>query len=122
MSWDPTKNGITGQEVARIVDTTEPRILLSGGGGAGGGRGGRGGGAPAAAPAAGAPAAPTTSVSITAFNMGPGEEKIVADRLHQILSAQHTPAPVVAAEPPAGDITGDWDVTIQYEASVGTHR
>jgi hypothetical protein len=120
VSWDPTKNGITGQEVARIVDTTEPRILLSGGGGAGGGggRGGRGGGAAAAAPTG---AAPTTSVSITAFDMGTGEEKIVADRLHQILSAQHTPAPVVAAIPPAGDISGDWEVTIQHEASVGTH-
>jgi D-glucosaminate-6-phosphate ammonia-lyase len=117
VSWDPTKNGITGQEVARLVDTTEPRILLSGGGGAGGGgRGGRGAAAPAPAGAA-----PTTSVSITAFNMGPGEDKIVADRLHDILSAQHTPAPVVAAKPPAGDLTGDWDVTIQYEASTGTH-
>jgi L-seryl-tRNA(Ser) seleniumtransferase len=119
VSWDPTTNGITGQEVARIVDTTEPRILLSGGGGPGGGRGGRGGGA--AAPASGAPATPTTSVSITAFNMGPGEEKIVADRLHEILSAKHTLAAVETAKPPAGDLTGDWDVTIQYEASVGTH-
>jgi L-seryl-tRNA(Ser) seleniumtransferase len=121
VSWDPTQNGITGQEVARIVDTTEPRILLSGGGGGGGGRGGRGGGAAAATPAGSTPGAATTSVSITAFNMGPGEEKIVADRLHAILSAQHTPAPVVAATPPAGDISGDWEVTIQYEASVGTH-
>ena len=119
VNWDPATNGITGQEVARMVDTTEPRILLSGGGG--GGRGGRGGAAAGAAAGA-APAAASTSVSITAFNMGPGEDKIVADRLHEILSAKHTPAIVVAAKPPAGDITGEWDVTIQYEASVGTHN
>jgi L-seryl-tRNA(Ser) seleniumtransferase len=117
VSWDPGKFGITGQDVARIVDTTEPRILLSGGGGGGGGRGGRGGGQ-----AQGAPATPSTSVTITAFNMGPGEEKIVADRLHEILSARHTLAAVESPKPPEGNISGDWDVTIQYEASVGTHR
>ena len=33
INWDAAKLGITGAEVARILDTTEPRILLNGGGG-----------------------------------------------------------------------------------------
>src|SRR6185295_8730971 len=104
VSWDPAALGITGQDVARILDTTEPRILVGGGGGGGGRRGG------AAAPSN------TTGVSVTAFNLGPGEEKIVADRLHAVLSASHTLKPTEPSPAPAADLTGDWDVSIQYEA------
>jgi L-seryl-tRNA(Ser) seleniumtransferase len=60
-------------------------------------------------------------VSITAFNLGPGEDKIVGDRLHEVLSAKHTPAVVVPPAAPAIALSGDWDVIIQYEASKGTH-
>lgn len=123
VSWDPNARGITGQEVARILDTTEPRIMVSGGGGGGGGR--RGGGAGAAAGPAGAagaaPAAPTTGISVSAFNLGPNEEKIVAERVHAILSAKHTLAPTPPPAPPAATITGEWDVEIQYRAGKGTH-
>jgi hypothetical protein len=67
ITWDPAKFNITGQEVARIFDTTEPRIMIGAGGGGGGRRGG------GAGPAAGAPA--STGVSVTAFNLGPGEDR-----------------------------------------------
>jgi L-seryl-tRNA(Ser) seleniumtransferase len=63
----------------------------------------------------------TTSVSVSAFNLGPGEEKIVADRLYAVLSASHTLKPAEMPQPPAMDLTGDWDFSIQYEASTGTH-
>src|SRR4029077_224268 len=33
ISWDPSKLGITGEEVSNILYTTEPRIALAGGGG-----------------------------------------------------------------------------------------
>jgi L-seryl-tRNA(Ser) seleniumtransferase len=120
ISWDPNARGITGQEVARILTTTEPRTLVSGGGGGGRGRGGRGGGGQGGAPQA--PQPETTGISVSAFNLGPGEEQIVADRVHAILSAQHTlPAPE-PVRPPAGSVTGDWDVTIQFAAGTGAHR
>lgn len=111
VNWDPTKLGITGQDVVRILDTTEPRILVGGGGGGGGRQGG---------PAPAGP--PTTGISVTAFNVGPGEEKIVADRLHAILTAKHTLAPVPAPQPPAADLSGEWNVEIKYLASTGSHR
>jgi seryl-tRNA(Sec) selenium transferase len=125
VNWDPKALNITGQEVARILDTTEPRVLVSGGGGGGGRRGGgRGAPAPAGGPAGGgAPAVEATGISVSAFNLGPNEEKIVADRLHQILTAKRPPAPPpVAAMPPAGDLTGEWDFVITFAAGTGTHR
>jgi L-seryl-tRNA(Ser) seleniumtransferase len=130
VSWDPKVLNITGQEVARILDTTEPRILAGGGGGGGGRRGGGGGttapgggrGGRGAAPAA-APPVELTSVSISAFNLGPNEEKIVAERLYAILSAKRPPiaAPAPPA-PPAANLSGEWDVAIRFAAGVGTHR
>ncbi|MGO9261865.1 MAG: hypothetical protein ACLQU1_37015 [Bryobacteraceae bacterium] len=111
IGWDAAKFGITGQEMAHLLDTTDPRIVLSGGGGGGGGgRGGRGG-----------RGADETSVSITAHMMAPGEDKIVGDRIHQILS---TPRPPKSAEPPmapSGDLNGRWDVHIEFAAGSSDH-
>jgi len=114
VTWDPAKLNITGQDVVRILDTTEPRIMM----GAAGGGGGRRGGAPG-----GATAQPTTGVSITAFNLGPNEEQIVADRLSAVLTARRPPRPSAAQPiPPAGDMSGEWDVDIVFAAGRGTHR
>jgi L-seryl-tRNA(Ser) seleniumtransferase len=126
VNWDPKALNITGQEVARILDTTEPRVLVSGGGGGGGGRrgGGRGTAAPGGGPAGGAPpAAEATGISVSAFNLGPNEEKIVADRLHQILTARRAPAPPAAEpKPPMRDVSGEWDFEITFAAGTGMHR
>ena len=35
IQWDGAKLGITGQEVVKLVNETEPRIILAGGNGAG---------------------------------------------------------------------------------------
>src|SRR5262245_31696402 len=99
--WDTQKLQITGQEVSRILDTTEPRILLSAasGGGAGGGRQG------------GQPPQPgDTGVSMVPSTMAPGDERIVAERLYQVLTAKHTLPPAPAPAPPASDVSGTWDI------------
>ena len=53
--------------------------------------------------------------------MAPGDEKVVAERLFAVLS---TPPRVEEKPkaPPAADLTGTWDVRIEYAASVSTHR
>jgi D-glucosaminate-6-phosphate ammonia-lyase len=114
INWDAAKLGITGQEVSRILDTTEPRILLGGGGGGSGGgtgggsgRGGRGGG--------------QTGISITAYMMLPGEDKIVADRVHAILSARRPATRPETAKAPSGDLSGRWEVHIEFAAGSGDH-
>jgi len=63
ISWDPAKLGITGEEVSRILDTTDPRILV------GGVRDAQEG------------------ISIDPFNIAQGEDQVVADRLYAVLSA-----------------------------------
>jgi D-glucosaminate-6-phosphate ammonia-lyase len=107
ISWDLLKLNISGEELAHILDTTEPRIALGSGGG-GGGRGGRGG-------------ANRSSLSITAYMMMPGEDKIVGDRIFEILSAQRPPRKVEPPQTPAGDLSGRWDVKIDYAAGSSSH-
>jgi L-seryl-tRNA(Ser) seleniumtransferase len=103
--WDSAKLGITGTDVADTLYNSEPRITLTGS--RAGGRAQEPGG--------------DTGISIVAAMMLPGDEKIVAQRVADVLSEKHTPKP---AEPPAaavGDISGRWDVQIQYTASTSAH-
>jgi len=109
ISWDPAKLHITGEEVAEELATTKPRIALTGGGG-GGGRGGRG------APADNS----STSISITPWQMQPGEDKIVADRLHTVLSQKRDPKSSTVS-PPAANLSGRWDVNIEFFSSKSQH-
>ena len=70
ITWDPARLHITGEEVAEELARTKPRIALGGGGG----RGQR------------APTPGTTSISVTAWMMQPGDDKIVAERIYRVLS------------------------------------
>jgi uncharacterized pyridoxal phosphate-dependent enzyme len=97
--WDRAKFGVAGDAVARALLDGSPRIALSA----------AGGGDPA-----------LTGVSVTPYMMAAGEEVIVADRLHAVL----TKPPITAAKPPAapaGDISGAWDVQIQFAAGSARH-
>jgi D-glucosaminate-6-phosphate ammonia-lyase len=107
ISWDPSKLHITGEEVAEELATTKPRIALSSGGG--GGRGGRD-----TADAA------STSISITAWMMKPKDVKIVADRLHAVLSQKRSPKPA-STPAPAANLSGRWDVNIDFFSSKSQH-
>ncbi len=105
--WDTDKIGISGEQVSDTLFTTEPRITLAGGGGFGRGNGG---------------ASPTeTGVSITAYMMQPGDEKIVSDRLYEVLSAAPRTKLVKETKPPAADLSGQWDVHIDFAAASSTH-
>jgi D-glucosaminate-6-phosphate ammonia-lyase len=104
ISWDPTKLHVTGEEVAEEVARTKPRIAL----GAGGLR--RGGAVPKSA---------STSIDITAWMMQPGDDKVIAERLFEVLSRKRSPKSVPAA--PAADISGRWDVEIAFFSSKSQH-
>jgi D-glucosaminate-6-phosphate ammonia-lyase len=94
--WETARLGITARQVSQILDKTEPRILV------GSSRGAQNG------------------ISITSFNLKPGDEKVIADRLSAVLSAppnkneETLKAPVI-------DLTGLWDVQIEFRASSGEH-
>jgi uncharacterized pyridoxal phosphate-dependent enzyme len=109
--WDSKQFGLTGADASDLLDKGEPRIALGGGGGGGGG--GRGGQA--------APTAGDTGISITSAMMSPGDEKIVAQRIVEVLSAKHTLKPTEPDAPPAANVSGRWLVEIRYAAGTTTH-
>jgi len=99
--WDRERLGLTGEAVARALFEGEPRIALAGGGG---------GGQP-----------PLTGVSVTPYMLAAGEERIIADRLHAVLSKPPATPASPAPAAPAADLSGQWDVRIQFAAAASTH-
>jgi uncharacterized pyridoxal phosphate-dependent enzyme len=104
LRWDSKALGITGADVVQILDTTDPRILLGGSG-----RGGedQGGG--------------DTGISISTGLFTPGDEKIVAERVYEVLSTRRTLKPVEPLSPPATDVSGPWTIDIQFAADRSAH-
>ena len=99
IQWDPKRLAISGAAVAKQLFDNEPRITTPGGRDRDG----------------------KTGISITPYMMAAGEEKIVADRIHAILAnppKQDAPARTAA---PAVDLSGRWDVRIEYAANTSNH-
>src|SRR5262249_31522761 len=96
--WNRTRIGISGADLARHLLDTEPRIATPGGRDRG----------------------DEASISITPYQMAAGEEKIVAEKVDTALKAPRQSAPARTAAP-ASDISGQWDVRIEYLASASTH-
>jgi L-seryl-tRNA(Ser) seleniumtransferase len=98
--WDRERLGVDGNVIVKTLLDTEPRIALF--------------------PARG-DSPQQTGVSITPYMLLPGDAAIVAKRLHEVVShpPQAPPAPQPAA--PATDLSGQWDVHIDFAASSATH-
>jgi uncharacterized pyridoxal phosphate-dependent enzyme len=105
--WDRQRLGVTGENVARMLLDGDPRVALF--------------------PARNGQQPSLTGVSITPYMLSPGDEQIVADRLHSILAAQSKSGAATQASQ-AGDgaggidLSGEWDVRIQYAASASNHK
>jgi len=99
IQWDRQKFGLAGDAVVRAMLDGEPRIALAGAGGA----------------------PPLTGVSVTPYMMEAGDERIVADRLHALLSKPPTQPATPPAATAAIDLSGQWNVSIQFAAAKSTH-
>src|SRR5438128_3198179 len=97
--WDPKRLGITGAALAKHLLDTEPRIATPGGRDRG----------------------DEASISITPYQMASGEEKIVAEKIYAALSHAPRQTAPARATAPASDVSGQWDVQIEYLASASTH-
>ena len=95
--WDPEKFYVTGYEIAEEVGRNKPRIAL-------GNRDEPDG---------------TSSIQITPGHMQAGEEKIVSDRLFEVLSKKRSPKPEMKT--PATNLSGRWDVEVHYALSASQH-
>lgn len=97
IEWNPATQHITGEEVAEDFARKAPRIAV-----------GSGDNDTAA------------SIQITPSQMQPGNEQVVAERVRAILTQQRSPRPDMPG--PGADLSGEWDVTIQYATSTSHHR
>jgi uncharacterized pyridoxal phosphate-dependent enzyme len=105
ITWDPDKLNATGPDIATYLSTTKPRIALSS---IGGGR-------------KGAPDADLTGLSVAAWMMQPGDDKVVANRIYDALSAKRPPL-VKEMKAATADLKGRWDVTVEYFNETSQHK
>ena len=96
VQWDAAKLGITGQEAAKILLDTDPRIVVARASGT-------------------RPGNMASTVSIVPYQMMAGDEKVVADRLYALLSKPpkvENPPPPPSGQPAA--LSGQWDVRLDF--------
>lgn len=98
INWDPKKLHITGEEIAEDLARNKPRIAI-------GGRSGE----------------KITSISVTPSQMRPGNAKVVAERLYEILSKKREPRSE-EMKPASVNVTGHWDVEVEFFTSKSTHK
>lgn len=109
ISWDPNKFNATGSDISTYLSTTKPRIAMSAGNTAGRGTSATGS------------TAPTTYISISAWMMQPGDDKIVGERIFAALNMKR-PALVETMAAPSADLKGRWDVTVDYFNEKSAHK
>lgn len=97
--WDKTKIGITAGEVGKQLLDGEPRIMTHAGLNEGN---------------------QESEMLLRPVAMWAGEYKVVADRIHEILSKAPGPRSKPQYAPPIGNVAGLWEATIQFK--VGTTR
>jgi len=94
VSWDAEKVGLTGQQLAEALNTGRPRIHLGGAGPA--------------------------NFSINPYMMMPGDDKVVAKRIHEVFT---NPPPRQAAEeaPASVQASGRWNAVLSFECGEARH-
>ena len=98
IAWNLEQINITGADVAEELANTQPRIALHGNG---------------------TDNAGNTSISVTAGQMQPGNDKIAADRIVAVLTQSHPKQKEMGS--PSVNITGRWDVDIEFYNSKSRH-
>ena len=97
ISWNPDELHITAEEIAEDFARNKPRIAI-------GGRSNEN----------------MTTLSVTTGQMQPGNEKIVADRIHEVLSKKRKPRSMEMTAPSVV-LGGHWDVTVDFLSSTSQH-
>ncbi len=97
VSWDPEKIGLTARQVGRMLLDGDPRIMTHAEG-------------------------EGHSFLLRPVAMKPSEHKVVARRLHEVFSAAPARAETPQQRPPTVDVSGVWDVDIEYEVGSSRHK
>jgi len=102
ITWDADVLNITGVDMAEELGKNKPRIAVASGGGRGND-------------------SKINGIAVTTIGMQPGEEKIVADRIYDVLTLKRAPKSS-EMKPPVANISGTWDVDVKFYSSRGKHR
>jgi L-seryl-tRNA(Ser) seleniumtransferase len=98
--WDPQKVGITAGEVGKILLDGKPRIMTHAGL---------------------SERSQATEMLLRPAAMWPGEYRIVAERLHEVLSKAPGVRPKPQYAAPAGDVSGLWEAELQFTVGSARH-
>jgi len=98
VSWDPAKFNVTGYEIAEELGSTKPRVAVGSKDQSDG----------------------FTSIDLVSSHMQEGEDKIVAERVFEILNRKRSPKSSAMAAP-SGNISGLWDVDVKFFSSIINH-
>lgn len=102
VQWDLTRIPLTGEEVEQLLWNGDPRIAVSGAGSF-------------------LPFPPNTepNIRIVPYQLEAGEERLIAERVHSVLSSP--PPKTLRTDPPAVDVSGQWDVELKFVHGSATH-
>jgi D-glucosaminate-6-phosphate ammonia-lyase len=98
ISWDPDNFNIYGTDVSEELATKQQRIAVH---------------------SSYKDDSGNTSITISSGQMQPGNDKVVADRIFEILSRKNTKSKDMAA--PALNLSGRWDVEVEFYSSKSMH-
>ena len=92
--WDANKKGITRDELIKTLFTTEPRITVASG---------------------------TNGITIAAYMLSPGDDNVIGNRVATLLSEKRPARVNTVPQPAAADLSGRWDVKIDFNSGSTTH-
>jgi seryl-tRNA(Sec) selenium transferase len=98
--WDPARIGLTAGEIGKMLLEGEPRIMTHAGL---------------------SESSEATDLLLRPAAMWPGEYKVVADRLHEILSKAPAPRRKPDYAAPTGDVSGLWDARLEFNSGSARH-
>lgn len=98
--WDPSKIGITAGEVGKALLEGEPRIMTHAGL---------------------AESNEASEMLLRPAALWPGEYKVVAERIHEILSKAPGARPKKQYAAPASDVSGMWDARLDFTTGHARH-
>ena len=102
VQWDNTRIPLTGEDVEQLLWDGQPRIAVSGAGSY-------------------LPFPPNRepNIQIVPYQLAAGEEQVIADRVHAVLS--NPPRKEPRTDAPVANLSGEWSLTLTFAASSANH-
>ena len=98
--WNPEQLHVTGEEIAEELGTIAPKIAVQ----------------------VGRDEAGITGITLVGYMMIPGNDKVAANRIHEVLSRKRQPKVIQAMKNPVMNMVGLWNMEVEYFSSKVTQH